>query len=226
MTDMMTLPDGAVAAHDDSDFDAATQSQKYLPRLKLMTAASKQCKDGDFPINMFALIRDQDHQEVGASLDGFVCAWRPKALDMSGSEVITVYDLKKDSDGKPTGEYLRIQLKSEEKDSMCMVGPEFLVWIPEVGVFATYFMGSKTARRESKNVKGRMHMAVTLTSQKIETKSGYTYFSDKCTACSQPLTEPDQDKFAEVLKDFNNPQVEEVERVEEDDSKESPKRAR
>ena len=83
--DLVTLPEGgAVVVQDDEVFKEATQSGDYLPRLQLMTSNSKICKDGQFTINHFAIVRDQNHQDVGESVDILVIAWRAKAIEIGG----------------------------------------------------------------------------------------------------------------------------------------------
>jgi len=208
---------GALEKFDDAIFKAATKSGDYLPRLQLMTAASEKCKKNEFPINHYALIRDQNHQDLGETVDILLVTWRPKALEI-GDEVISVF--KADHP-----EFLRIQDKSGEKDSGCMYGPEFLVYIPAVKEFATFFCGSKSSRREAPNVKALMRKAATLKSRFVETKK-YKWFTPAVTPCSTPFEAPDMEQLAKEVQKFNNPPETTVEVAPEEKGKEGEDRAR
>ena len=201
----LAIPD---SEHDDKQFLAVTKSGDYLSRLQLMISASDACKKNDFPANHWALIRDGNNRDVGASVDILVIAWRPKALDISGEEVITVYDPEHD-------EFKRIEADSNIANSSCMYGPEFLVWVPEAGEFATFFMGSKSSRRESPNLSAKLKQPATLSSKLIETKK-YSWFAPIVLDCTTPLSPlPDQDSLAEQFNKFENPPEPEIEKAPE-----------
>ena len=196
-----------VAKYDDSIFDSVSKAGDYLPRLQLMTASSDPCKACEFPVNHYAVVDGNQLIDLGDQVDTLNVAWRPKALEM-GEEVISAFD--------PTGkEFIRIQEKSATPNSGCMFGPEFLMWIPAIKKWATFFMGSKSARRESPNVKSKMRKAVTLKSKKIESPK-YTWFAPLATACSTPFDVPPiEDTQAQVEK-FMNPPATEIEKIGEE----------
>jgi len=198
---------GGLAKYDDSVFKETTKSGDYLPRLQLMTSASEKCKSGEFPINHYALIRDQNFDDLGEAIDLLVVTWRPKALEI-GEEVVSVFDPEH-------AEFKRIQDKSSEADSGCMYGPEYLMYIPAKKMFATFFCGSKSARREAPNIQNKLGQAATLKAKKIETKK-YTWFAPSCTICSTPFEAPDTEELKKAVEKFNNPPATSVEVVEED----------
>ena len=204
------------AKYTDEQFALATKTGDWLPRLQLMTANSKNVAEGKFPMNHYALINGQNLQDVGDVVDILVLSWRPKAIEMD-DEVITVFDPEHP-------EFQRIQDKSEGQDSGCMFGPEYLVWIPSVREFATFFMGSKSARREAPGVKSRLLQAATLKSHTVKTKK-YTWQVPTCIACSTPFDPPDQDSINEQIEKFNNPPETDIQRVSEEE-KEATTRAR
>jgi len=206
--ELISVGDKAVAqTEDDKMFQAATGGGDYLPRLQLMTSASEVCKKGEFPINHFAIVRDQNYHDVGESLDLLVIAWRPKAMEMD-EEVITSFD--------PTTELFQdIQARSSQADSGCMFGPEFLCYAPDHDVYTTFFMGSKSLRREAPNMKARLQKAATLKPKLIETKK-YSWYSTIVTACSTPFdVPPNEDILAQVEK-FKNPPEPEIEKAADD----------
>jgi hypothetical protein len=206
--DLITLPKGgAVAAQDDDAFKAATKSGDYLPRLQLLTANSKICKSGEFPINHFAIIRDQNNNDIGETVDIVVVAWRAKAIEI-GDMILTSYNPKDDT-------FASIQEKSEEKDSGCMFGPEFLVWVPVADTFATFFMSSKSMRREAPSVRGFIKKAATLKPQKIETPK-YTWFTPTVHPCTSVIDPPDKDELLQEYEKFMNPPAQTVEKAPEE----------
>lgn len=200
------LAGGAISKYGDDVFDKSTSAGTYLGRLQLMTSNSNLCKSGKFPINHYAYVSDQNFEDVGKQVDVLVIDWRPKALEMD-EEILTVFDLEHD-------EFKRIQAKSEIKDSGCMYGPEFLVWIPSIKKFATFFMGTKSSRRDAPNLKARMQKAATLDSRLIETKR-YTWQSPDIKACNSEFEIPDKEDMIEQVQAFLNPPETEVEKVEE-----------
>lgn len=192
--------------YDDSAFDAATKSGKYLPRLELKTSNSEKCKDGSFPINHYALVRDQHMKDLGKDVDCAIIAWRPKAVNF-GEMVIAVFDHE-------DPQFKKIEDDAEVNSQGNQYGVEFLVWLPEVKEFATFFMGSKTARRESPVVKALLGQAATLKSHKIPHKK-YDYFGPTATSCSTPFEMPDRAELLEVVEKFNNPPKTEIEQEDE-----------
>jgi hypothetical protein len=198
-TALATLADdlGSLTVPDDSAFDAAVSSAAYLPRLQLCTANTKVCKGGKFPINHYALVRDQNFIDLGAEADVLVLSWRPKALDMSGDAIISVYDHNSET-------FKTIQSKSFEKDSGCMFGVEFLVWVQGQEAFATIFLGSKSSRRIAPSVKGYMLKAATFLAQEVNLPK-FDYFTDDVRECQTPFDPPPTELIREQIEAFQKP---------------------
>jgi hypothetical protein len=212
----LTIPGVSLPASKYSDevFKATTKGGKYLPRVQLMTSSAKKCKAGEFPINCYAMVEGENYVDLGKSVDVGVLAWRPKALDISGDQVIAVYDPQVDEFGNSTGEFARIEAKSEVKDSGCMYGTEYLLWIPGQKAFATFFMGTKSSRRESPNLKARIGKAATLTSHLIET-ARYSWYAPLIKPYNGELSNvpTSPDLLMRVVTEFNNPPASEIETV-------------
>jgi hypothetical protein len=207
--DLVTLPKGTPPAkYDDEAFKASTQSGDWLPRLQLMTANSKECKGGDFPINHYAIIRDQNFNDLGKSVDILLIEWRPKAIEID-EQIYAVYDPEHE-------EFKRIQEMSNTPDSGCMYGPEFLVWIPAVEEYATFFMGSKSSRREASSVRALLRNAGTLKSKEISTAK-YTWWSPIIEKCTSSFDLPSKEEIAEQYEKFINPPDPGIERAPEED---------
>lgn len=200
--------DAAVSKYSTEDFESATKSGDYLPRLQLMTASTDKVKDGEFPANHYALIKNQNYIDIGTEVDCLNLAFRPKALEMGDEVVITVFDVT-------NPEFKRIQEKAGEPGlSGAMSGPEYLVYLPVQQEFATLFLGSKSSRREAPNIQSRIGNAMTLKSKKVTTKK-YTWFTVLATSCSTPFNLPDQTEMEEQVIKFNNPPIQEIETVDE-----------
>lgn len=204
----------AKSKFSDDEFKQTSSTGGFLARVQLMTSNSAKCKAGEFQVNHYALVDGQDLTDLGAEIDVVVVAWRPKALEM-GDEIITVYDPKFDAEGNSTGEFARIEAASFVKESGCMFGQEYLVFVPSKKMFATLFFGGITSRRESPKMKAQMLKVATLKVQKIEGKK-YTWFAMQVFGCSTPQKDlPTIDVINKEIEKFNNPEVEEVERVED-----------
>lgn len=200
------------ASQDGGDiaaFAKTVASGDYLPRLQLMSASSDKCKTGDFPINHYALIRDQNFIDLGMDIDVLVIAWRPKALEI-GEELISSFDPESTT-------FKSIQERSAQQNSGCMFGPEFLMWVPDQQAFATFFMGSKSARKEAPNVHGKLQNSGTLSSKLIETKR-YKWQTPIMKGCSTPFDMPDQEAMQKEVDKFLSPKESDLEVAEDTDS--------
>lgn len=192
----------SIKTFDEKVFDKVATGSGFMPRVQLMTSASEKCKSGEFPINHFALIRDQNFVDLGGEMEAVVLSWRPKAMEI-GEAVITVYDTD-------DAEFSRIQEKAGEANSGCMYGPEFLLWIPNQG-YATFFCGSKTTRRESPLIRDRIGKGVRLKPKKIETAKYTWYGVEASPAASIAGPMPEEGEMGTKITAFVNPPKSEVE---------------
>ena len=91
-----------------------------------------------------------------------------------------------------------------------MYGPEFLVWIPSQGVFATYFMSSKTARREAKKMEPLLGKAATFRCKLIDS-GRFKWHGPVVVPCSSPLEVPALDAIKGEVEKFQNPPKSDIE---------------
>lgn len=194
-----------IQKYDDSMFDKVA-ANKYLARIQFMSSASEPCKDGSFPVNHYALYKSKTPIDLTAEVTVLVVSWRPKALRM-GDSVLAYYDVENE-------EFKKIVEESANQDSGCMYGPEFLCYIPSLKEFATFFMGSKSARNESPNMKALIGKGAILRSQKLQNKK-YTWQSPQVVGCSTPFELPAIEEIKKIAEQFSNPPTNEVETVEE-----------
>ena len=193
-----------------ADLDAAGKSDAFLPRIQFMSARSGLCEDGTFPVNHFNLISGQSNEDAGETVDALVMGVRSKAMDTSGDELIITYEPKPDDSGAATGIFRDIQVKSDTtKNSGCMYGLEFLIWVPSKKTFATFFMGTNSLRRDSPTLRARIGKPVTLISYKAKTKK-FQWMTAKGVDCTTPFEPPTKEAVIKAFEEFNNPKTTEL----------------
>lgn len=213
----LVTADGAVAAIPDlptgkysemAAWDEVVTSSSFLPYVQLYGGNSDPVKEGKIAIGNHGLRVAKDQiEDLGKQFDCFAYSWRFKAMRIiTGGDVFSYFNPKSE-------EFQKVVADSETSDSGCMYGPEFLIWIPQLSRFATYFFSSKTARRESPNMKVRMEekTGCTVKSQLIKAKK-HSWHGPVVTLCSAPMVLPDVAKLMPVAERFANPKDSEVEK--------------
>jgi|SRR5215471_1141076 len=195
----------------DEVFNEISTSGGFLPRLQLFGGNSDAVKEGKIPIAHFGLVRSKDLiDDLGQFVHILPICWRSKAMRLEEGNVVSVFNLEHP-------EFKAIMAESEEKDSKCLFGPEYLVWVFAIKTFATFLMGSKTSRREARHLKPLLGMAATLKCKLVSNKS-YKWHSPQVLPCTQTFDSslmPAMDKVREEAEKFNNPEETTVERVED-----------
>lgn len=202
---------GGMQKFEDKVFDQVASATKFLPRLQLFSSNSTEVKEDKIRQGSFGLVtmKGQPVIDLTNTVDVLICVWRPKALDMSDTNnVVSIFDVK-----NPT--FVAIAQRADDTDSGCMFGVEFLVWVPSVQKFATFFCGSKTARRESINIKGLCGKPVTLKSHLIK-KGKHSWHGPRAFECSTPIEMPDITELKARIDEFNNPPATDVEEAPSD----------
>ena len=184
----------------------------FMPRIQLMTASNPEVKQGKFKgINHMALVEGEALTDLGEGVDALVLQVRPLAIDKNGllangeTGIIFCNDAKLDGTGKPTGLYKKIMDKSLIKDSGAFYGPEFLLYIPQIKKYATFLMGSKTARNDSHTLVSRLGKAVTIRGHEIPNKKYGNYFSPEGVPCSTVFELPPAEEILAKVETFKNP---------------------
>lgn len=202
--------------YDDDVFGDIAKSGDFLPRVQVMGGNSGLVKQEKIPIGVYALVHNKDKFEsLTKEFDCFVLAWRPKAMDTNGDQPLSVFNHESE-------QFKKIQEASGGQDSGCMYGPEFLIYIKGANCFATFFFSSKSARRESPSMQGRLGKAATCKIKLIEGRK-YSWHSPVIVPCTTPFDPPAPDELKEQVEKFNNPSESEVETV---DAKEGASRER
>ena len=152
----------------------------------------------------------------GCTTEGSDFAAAHRMFDKAGAVILGVSrDSLKSHDGFKVKMKFPFELISDPEEALCnqfgvmkmknMYGVEFLLWLPESGEFATFFMGTASARFESPKLRALVGKAANLASKKI-TKGAYTWFAPKCSIClNDSLDMPAKEALIEEIKAFNNP---------------------
>ncbi len=184
------------ARYDDKVFNDMAAGSAYLPYLTLGGLNSQLVAEKQIGAGEYGVVSQKKCTRLGEEVDIIPVDWQPMAMRVIDNTVTTVTD--------PNDiEFKRIMSESEVKDSGCMYGPCFLIYIPKVAKFATYFMSSKTARREAPNLKELMLKGATLKSHLIAPpKSKYKWYGPLVTPCSKALDVPTIDDVKEAALKF------------------------
>lgn len=186
--------------------DVVSSASTFLPRLQLFGGKSNACAEGKIGIGRYGIVRDDVITDLGPEVDALVICWRPKAMD-TGDNVLVTHEPDSDL-------YKQLKEQSTVKDSGCMYGPEFLLWIPSQAAFVTYFMSSKTARREARKMKPLLRKAASFKCKLIETVK-YKWHGPVIVPCSTPLELPDPGDIQVEVEKFMNPPEPQVEAASE-----------
>jgi hypothetical protein len=207
----MSAENTMLIAVDQTQNDTAlsvASAGTFLPRIKLCQGQAKEvnqrkvARGGNFAL----VVTKEEVIDLGEEVVMVVCAGRAKALE-TGDMILTNFDPK-------SPEFKRIELESKDKDSGCMFGPEYLVWLPEHKMLATLFLCSPTARREGAAVHARLGRGALLTSKLIETEK-YSWFGPVCKDYTSPIAElPNPTDLQEAIERFRNERSSEVRAVE------------
>lgn len=213
MTENALIP-ASVTGSDETALAVAQSSAKFLPRIQLCQAQTKLVLQRKVARGgHFALVDRDNVVDLGNEVEVVVCAGRAKAMQFDDETVINNFD--KDSDT-----FKSIQERSGDRDSGCMYGPEYLLYLPNQERFVTFFMASTTLRREASQVHSHMGQQALLASHPIETKK-YTWFGSKCEDLSTPVELPDMKIIQEEIDKFKNEKSTDLEVVDEDEDENS-----
>lgn len=193
----------------DSTFQDLTTSEDWLGRLQLYGNKSNAVAEGKVEANHYGIPEDDGVIDLGNEVNVVILTWRPKALAALEDPIIESFD-----PNSPT--FKDIKDRSGIKDSGCMYGPEFLLWVPSIERFLTFFMSSKTARREARKMEPLLRCAATLKSRIIK-QNNFIWAGPVVIACSEPLELPDTNVIQAKADKFLNPPDRTPELAETDD---------
>lgn len=186
---------------DDATFNSISTSTSYLPRLQLFGSNSEHVKCGRIPMAHYGLVLSKDRlEDLGDIVEVCPISFRPKAMRMKSdnSAPESFFDPK-------SPDFLKIKDSSKDQDSGCSYGPEFLLYIPSVQRFATYFMNSETSRRQAPELRALLRRGATLKVQLIKTTK-YSWHGPVVTPCLSLFDVPPMEEVIRQKNKFDNPE--------------------
>jgi hypothetical protein len=207
-TDLTTLFGSAPTVskfEDEKALASVMKAANFLPRFQLYTSSSGDVKRGNINMAHFGIAEGKTIIDLGKEVVVIPLAARPCAIRLlnNNTKVLSYYDIK-------NAEFQKIQLIAEsgQKDTGCMFGPQFLLWVPSVEKLAIYHMNNPTARREALALKGFMMKKgpCTIRSKYIDNGT-HSWHGPECLPCSTPIVVfPDSDMLAKEWNKFCNPE--------------------
>lgn len=197
---------------DETALAEVTKVGDWLPYIQLMGGNSLEVKRGEFPLGHFCLRKGKQMIDLGSEFVCYLLSWRPKAMQFA-PKVLSFFDVESE-------EFKDIQQRSDQPNSGCGFGPEFLVWLPEAKEFATYFLGNKTGRNEAPNLVALIKDGTRLCKQVahlIET-SDYAWHGPRTVPYDLEIELPPIADIKREVEKFNNPPAAQEEVAEENDA--------
>ena len=207
MSNELTIPENVALVNQDyteKDITSVAAASDYLKRLQLMGANSEAVKEGKIQMGHYAYVTDKETmKDIGDTIDVLVCGMRLKAMQITDEGVINVYNPKEP-------EFERIRALSADPDAGCMCGLDFLLWLPSERDFVTFFMASKSAKREASNLRSRMDETArkpgpATLSVKLAKNKKYSWHVTVVSDCSTEFVMPEASNFLANLDKFQNP---------------------
>lgn len=167
---------------DDKTHDMIAGSTGFLPRLQLVAASANLVKKKLAEGGTYVIVQGKDKiiHALGDNVSMLVLGWRPKALRF-GEKTVNYYN-----PNSPL--FKQVETDSTQKDSGCMFGPEYLVYLPDHDVLATFHFNNPTMRQAASPMKQNLGGGVTCRVELIEKK--HSWYAPVITACSTPPNLP------------------------------------
>lgn len=191
------------------DLTKVASASRFHPRLQLFGGSSDAVKRLLIPVRHWGIVKGQDiTHDLGTDVEAYILAGRAKALDTGGKDGAVISYTPSDAIFKT------IQARSAVMNSKCMFGPEFLVWLANVG-WATYFACNESARQEAHALVAAMGKSVIMGSRVAEGK-GRSWVAPTTEATEPTFDLPPADEVDDVRVAFLNPPKEEREAAPEE----------
>lgn len=197
-TDLSTKIKEFVNSRVQIDISRIADSSNILPRVQFMTAKSTKCSSGEFPLNNYALVKNGVFQDIGKEPVCYIAAWRFKAIEIVEGKVLSVsYD-------ENSSEYKRIEAASKGQNTGCMSGAEFLVYIPDISTWASFFMGTKSAKAEVPTMILNIGRFVMLSSRLVPSKKYTPWWAPQVSGCSATFQLPPEGEIFQMITTFTD----------------------
>jgi hypothetical protein len=185
----------AVARYDDDVFNSLSIQGGFLPRVNLYSARSKIVQRELFTANHWGIVTGKDKlDDLGENFHAVPLAYRPMALDLREAKAVVYFDPNSPKFKECTEESLK-------KDSKCMSGIQFLLYVQGHGL-ATYYAASKSAKMLAPNIRKLTNQFVTFGSVTVE--SGQWIFRAPTIAVSNVQFDLPMDEVLAKRAEFIN----------------------
>ena len=200
----------------DEQLAALTTTSSFLPRIQLFGSQSEMVQSGKIPMGHWGLVRNADSvEDLGDEVNCWPIRWRYKAMRL-GDQIMAVYNPN-------NPEFAKIVSESNVPGQQgALAGLEFLLYLPDIDVFATYHMANTSARREAPNLKALIKddhcIPATLKVTLAKNKKGQKWHAPVVVACKTPIDQPDLEANMKVIENFVNPKESEVQSATKDEA--------
>ena len=183
--------------NSDAAFKDLAQSSKFLGRLSLMSPLSDAVMEGKIQAGRWGLVNGKNVEDLGSELRCYVVALRLKAMDVGADPIVSYFN-------PASPEFIAIKNRCDDEKQGPLAGPEFLLYLPNEQQFCTFYMCSKTMRREAPIVKQLLKKPATFKITIVSNKKN-KWHAPVITGCATPLDLPDGEQLKKVLHSFMNP---------------------
>lgn len=202
---------GAMVPSMDA-FDAVSASS-FLPQLKLGGSQSEPVKEGKVKMGAYYTKSGEAVTDHGSEVDAIAITWQPKALDYSDRENIV------SSTDHQSELFKEIKAKADVKDSECLCGFEFLVWLKEENKFVTFYLCSKSQKKVAPELNNLLGKAATFKSKLVK-NAKFSWHVPVFTECPTPMTPPANEAINDAIVKFKAESASETEVVKDDSGRE------
>jgi len=188
-----------IVAQDAELLGDLSAGKGFLPYLQLFTLKSGAVAEGKIQGGHYGLIRDGNITDLGKEINLYLLAVRPRAFFKDGNNVSVVFD-------REDAEYKRIEGLQANKVEGAMAGPEVLCWLPAEESFCTFFCGSPTLKKESRNWGKYLGKEPLTLKAKLIDNGKHKWHGPVTVPHSGTLAPtPTPEEVTEELKKFKNP---------------------
>lgn len=191
-----------VTIGDDEQIAELTKSVDYIPAMRVFDGAATVCKEGVMPPGEIAIYKgNKEFTKLGREVQVLVIGYRPRAAIMQGNAApINYWD--------PATKEFQLVLERAKSGNKAFgsyqAGLEYLLFVPDTAQFVCFFMGNKSGRRESGNLKKLSGSAATIKAKYVK-RTENSFWCAEILACTAPFEVPKREVIAKAVEIFNSP---------------------